>query len=81
MPEPFYCGFCVGALDGARCPHCKVDWAEPLTETEARAFRAGWNSKNSDDPILDAWRAVRMWREHGRPLNLPAPQRETIDAE
>lgn len=65
--ELAFCGHCIAALDGFRCPVCSGIWAERLTETEARAFRAGWYSDNTGDPVIDAWRAVRIWREHGRP--------------
>jgi hypothetical protein len=80
VPDERYCGFCIAALDtGARCPQCGLTWEEPLIETEARAFRAGWQSRASESPIVDGWLAVAKWREHGRPLPTVPPEGDTTE--
>lgn len=66
MLEPFYCGLCVGALNGGRCPHCGHDWppAEWLTETEARAFNRAYLGPGLDDDLRWAtgWLAIDRLR-------------------
>lgn len=56
--EPYYCGFCIGAVcDDGTCPRCEWHWgAIKLTEPQARAFRRGWDTLADDEHATTAER-------------------------
>lgn len=63
---PFFCGFCLRWLKRDTCTECEWQWRDLMTEGEARAYRAGWESESDDDlreasavAALEAFRAER----------------------